>query len=360
MAVIDVLLTAYNAEATLHEALDSLLAQTIADVRVVAVDDGSTDRTAQILSEYAQRDPRVAVVTRANGGIVEALNEGLAHCQSEFLARLDADDIAMPDRLERQLAYLRRHPECVAVGSDVEHIDADGAPLAGVPHPGPVQSADPTRAPGREPYVVHSTLMTRLAAVRAVGGYRHCPNSEDSDLFWRLSQRGGLFCLPEALCKYRVHGGSISGTLLNGRIMAVGSQLGALSALRRQLGRDDFEFRRSLPAELRQAGSLAAMYAIGAEMIAADERDHLRIAVATKLMELAGYRDYEPDVADCAFIRAALPCARHLSAQNQKEIGWYVTVTAARLVRKGRFAEALALTPPASYPVAAARVLLSR
>lgn len=360
MALIDVLLTAYNAEATLRETLDSLRAQTIADIRVIAVDDGSTDGTAQILAAYAREDARFVVVTRANGGIVEALNEGLAHCQSEFLARLDADDIALPQRFERQLAYLREHPDCVAVGTEIAHIDADGAPLSGVPHPGPVEHADPARAPGREPYVVHSTLMTRLADVRAVGGYRHCPNSEDSDLFWRLSQRGALFCLPEALCKYRVHGGSISGTLLNGRIMAVGSQLGALSALRRQRGREDFGFPRALPAELRQAQSLAAMFEIATAMIAADERDHLRIAIATKLMELAGYRDYEPDTADCAFIRAALPCARHLSAENQKEIDWYVTVTAARLVRKGLFAEAWALTPPASYPVAAARLLLSR
>ena len=76
-------------------------------------------------------------------------------------------------------------------------------------------------------------------------------------------------------------------------------------------------------------------------------------------MELARYRPFEPDIGDCRFIRAALPFAAALTAQNQKEAAWYVTVTAARLVRKGMLAEAFALTPPKHYPIAAARTLLA-
>jgi len=360
MAVIDVLVTAYNAEATLREALDSLLAQTYRDIRIVVLDDGSTDATPQILAEYSGREARIFVVTRTNGGIVEALNTGLSHCTAEYFARLDSDDVALPERLEKQLAYLQAHPDCAAVGAEVIHIDANGAQLTDLPELAPVESADPARAPGREPYLIHSTILVRRADMEAVGGYRHSPYSEDSDLFWRLAERGALFSLPEALCKYRVHGASISSTLVNGRIMAIGSQLSALSAWRRKRGLPDFEFPRELSAELRQASTLDGMYERGARLIDADERDHFRICVAAKIMEMARYRPYEPDAADCAFIRAALPCGRHLSRKNQKEIGWYVTVTAARLVRKGLFAEALALTPPASYPVAAARVLLSR
>jgi hypothetical protein len=74
---------------------------------------------------------------------------------------------------------------------------------------------------------------------------------------------------------------------------------------------------------------------------------------------MARYRPYEPDAGDCAFIRSALPYAARLTQQNRREVDWYVTVTAARLVRKGMLREAWALTPPRAYPVAAARVLLS-
>jgi hypothetical protein len=102
------------------------------------------------------------------------------------------------------------------------------------------------------------------------------------------------------------------------------------------------------------------MIAVAVPMLDAREIEHLRIAAAAKLMELARYRPFEPDASDCAFIRAALPLASRLTAQNQKEIDWYVTVTAARLIRKGRIAEAFALTPPMSLPKTAARVLLSR
>jgi len=360
MAAIDVLVTAYNAEATLREALDSLLAQTFSDIRIVVLDDGSADATPQILADYDAKEDRVLVVTQPNGGIVDALNAGLSYCTAEYFARLDSDDVSLPERLGKQLAYLRSHPDCVAVGAEVLHIDANGVLLTDLPDLAPVESADAARAPGREPYLIHSTILVRRADMEAIGGYRHSPYSEDSDLFWRLAERGALFSLPEALCKYRVHGASISSTLVNGRIMAIGSQLSALSAWRRKRGLADLEFPRELTAELRHAGALDGMYELGARLINADERDHFRICVAAKIMEMARYRPYEPDAGDCAFIRAALPCGRHLSPKNQKELGWYVTVTAARLVRKGLFAEALALTPPASYPVAAARVLLSR
>ena len=102
------------------------------------------------------------------------------------------------------------------------------------------------------------------------------------------------------------------------------------------------------------------MFEIAAQGLQDDESQHLAIATAAKLMELARYRPYEPDAADCRFIRAALPFARKLTSQNRKELEWYVTATAARLVGKGMIVEAFALTPPKSYPFAIARLLLAR
>lgn len=360
MAIVDVLMPAYNAAATLRDAIESLRAQTLADIRIIVVNDGSTDATGAILDALATVDPRIVAVHKKNDGIVEARNTALSHASVEFIACLDADDIAFPDRLERTLAYLNAHPECVAVGGAVEHMDEHGAPLSGLQQSGDPGSADAAKAPALEPYIVQSTLMARRADVVELGGYRHVPNSEDSDLFWRLAERGALVNLPDVLGKYRVHTASISSTLHNGRIMALGSQLGALSAQRRRAGKGDLAFPRALHEALKKAPTLDAMVAIASADIEKAERARLHIATACKLMELARYRPFEPDRADCAFIRSALSHAAVLSAQNQKEVTWYVTVTAARLMRKGMFAEAVALTPAKDYPMAAARMVLGR
>lgn len=357
---VDVLIPAYNAAATLREAVESIRAQTLRDIRIVIVDDGSTDETPNLLAELARADDRIVVVTKANGGIVDALNEGLKHCAAPLLARFDADDISFPDRFERQVAYLDAHPECVAVGGGVEHMDEHGARLAGLPQPTPPSQADAAKAPALEPYIIHPFLMARRAAIEAVDGYRYVPNSEDSDLYWRLAEQGALVNLPDVLGKYRVHTASISSSIVAGRVMAIGSQLGALSTLRRRNGRADISFAKTLPGALKAAAILEAMIGVAAPLLEPKEVAHLRIAAAAKLMELARYRPFELDAGDCAFIRAALPHARALTPQNQSEVNWYVTVTAARLIRKGKLGDALALTPPASLPKAAARVLLAR
>lgn len=360
MASVDILMPAYNAAATIGEAIDSLRDQSVRDIRIIVVDDGSIDETPAILADIAAREPRLVVVTKANAGIVEARNDALRHAEADIIACLDSDDIALPGRLERTLAYLHAHPECVAVGGAVEHIDVEGAPLSGLPPPSDPAGANAAAAPAVEPYIIQSTLMARRADVVAVGGYRHVPNSEDSDLYWRLASHGSLVNLPDKLSKYRVHTSSMSSSLHTGRIMAVGSQLGALSALRRQAGRADFAFPRGLHDALNRASSLAEMFEVASCDVDAAEARHLHIAIACKLMEMARYRPFEPDRADCDFIRASLPFAGSLGAQNQREVTWYVTVTGARLIRKGMFAEASALMQAKHFPVAAARLLVGQ
>lgn len=360
MALVDVLMPAYNAAATLREAIESLQAQTLRDIRIIVVNDGSTDETGAILNDMAAADARIVAVHKQNDGIVEARNTALSHANAEFIACLDSDDIAFPDRLERTLGYLHAHPECVAVGGAVAHMDEHGAPLSGLQQSGDPAAANAAKAPALEPYIVQSTLMARRSDISAIGGYRHVPNSEDSDLFWRLAERGALVNLSDQLGKYRVHTASISSTLHNGRIMALGSQLGALSALRRRAGKSDLAFSRAQHEALKKAPSLEAMVQIASADLESADLRHLSIATACKLLELARYRPFEPDQADCVFIRRALPFASELTPQNQKEVGWYVTVTAARLARKGMLAEAFALTPPQHYAMASARFVLGR
>ena len=97
--LIDVLITAFNSAPTIEEAVGSILGQTVREIRVVIVDDGSTDETPAILRRMAANDSRIEIITKPNGGIVDAANVGLVHCRAEFLARQDSDDIASPDRL---------------------------------------------------------------------------------------------------------------------------------------------------------------------------------------------------------------------------------------------------------------------
>jgi glycosyltransferase involved in cell wall biosynthesis len=123
---VDVLLPAFNAQATIRDAITSLQRQSFANLRIIAIDDGSTDQTPEILADLARNDERLLVLRRANGGIVDALNTGLKHCDAEFVARQDADDVSDITRIGRQLEYLQSHQECVAVSGGGRYTDADG------------------------------------------------------------------------------------------------------------------------------------------------------------------------------------------------------------------------------------------
>jgi glycosyltransferase involved in cell wall biosynthesis len=106
-----VLLPCYNAAGTLQQALESLAQQTLTDFELIAVDDGSTDGTFEILQDWASSDERLQLLRQDHMGIVGALNAGLDVCQAEYIARMDADDLSQRERLARQAAFLEQHPE---------------------------------------------------------------------------------------------------------------------------------------------------------------------------------------------------------------------------------------------------------
>lgn len=357
MATIDILMPAFNAAGTIEAAVESLRSQTFADFRIVIIDDGSTDETPAILARLAALDPRIVVVRKENAGIVEARNTALDHAGAEFIACLDADDISLSNRLELTLQYLRAHPECIAVGGRVQHIDETGKPLSGLVQPGDPEQARVDTIPARDPYIIHSTLMARRAAVEAAGRYRHVPYSEDTDLFWRLGEMGRLVILPETLSLYRVHTTSVSSTLHNGRVMAVGCQLGAQSAARRRSGRPDLVFSREAYEALKKQPGLEQMVASVSGDFDAGDAQHFQMAVAVKLMEMARMRPFEPDAVDCAYIRSAWQYAGRLDTENRNQFSWYLTVTAARLIRGGQLANALKLLPVQFLPIAFARFI---
>ena len=357
-ATVEILLPVFNGAATIAAALESLLRQTLTSLRVVVINDGSTDRTPSILAEFADRDARVTVLTMPNGGIVTALNAGLATCRSEFIARQDADDVSDPTRLARELDYLRRHGDCVAVSGAVRHIDQDGNLVGTVQHFPSPELADPRRAPSREPYLCHPFLMARRDALEAIGRYRHVHHAEDTDLYWRLAEIGRLHNLCEPLGSYRVHDMSISGgSIGNGRIMALSSQLAGLSALRRRSGRPDIAFEKASLADYRRSPKAADVYERGRRGLDQTEAKHLHIAMAAKLLELTSYRPIELDLDDCLFIRGARRERPSLSAINRAEFDAACAAATARLVGKGRLREAAALSPASLYASVAARII---
>ena len=344
--VIDVLLPVFNAASTLDTSLNSIAEQTMDNFRVLAIDDGSTDTSPEILAKWAARDRRFYIVRRSNGGIVNALNTGLDRSTACYIARMDADDVSLPRRFEAQLAYLRSTPGCVAVGCGIVHIDMHNRPLYGLPSPGPPGDADADWLPAREPYIVHPFLMARRSAMIDVGGYRHVPSSEDSDLYWRLSEKGSLSNLPEILGHYRMHDMSISGASIEGgRVMAVGSQLGALSARRRRSGLADLVFGSDLTTALRTARSLDAMCEMLALTVPAEEMPFFRLSVGLKLLELAAYRPFEIDRDDCRFLRDALKRVHILDRAIGLDVRWRFTDTGRVLLRNGHWGDAAALLP---------------
>ena len=203
---ISVLMSVFNAEKHLAGALRSILAQTFRDFECITVDDGSTDRSLSLLQRFAKEDSRIKIVSRPNTGIVGALNDGLAVAQGEFVARMDADDLSLPDRLSIQLRYMEAHPEIVAIGCGVRMVDPGGAPLKDFHGGCDSQTLRRELMAAKNIAIIHPTLMVRRDTLCRLGGYRPQYNLvEDLDLFLRLLDEGEIANVPEILLDYRQH-----------------------------------------------------------------------------------------------------------------------------------------------------------
>ncbi len=210
---VSVVMPVYNGAAFLDAAIDSVLSQSVSDLELIIVDDGSTDRTPVILDRWDSRDVRISILRKANSGISDTLNMGLQAARAAWIARLDADDLMLPRRLERQLAFVGDNPDIAAAGSYFDIIDATGrrhntiAPL-------PRTREELARfLAGREPLsFTHPTMIYRRDDALALGGYRRAfEPCEDVDLFARMLATGAAILIqPEVLTLYRVHAGSIS------------------------------------------------------------------------------------------------------------------------------------------------------
>ena len=237
MPEVTLVMSVFNGERFLTAALESIMAQSMRDFAIIVVNDGSTDRTAEILEEYAGRSERMQVVHQPNSGVVDAANRACALARTPYIARMDADDISLPDRLERQLGFLQRRREVALLGGAAEFINESGDVLFTVDVPTHHDEIKAT-LPERNVFV-HSAVVMRRDALLAVGGYRRAfsDTAGDYDLWLRIVERYEAANLAEVIVRYRVHRRQTTTMRLEEQTLAA---IGArLSARLRRSGRPD-------------------------------------------------------------------------------------------------------------------------
>ena len=244
---ISVAMSVYNNAPFLREAIESIQAQSFGDFEFLIVNDGSTDGSAEIIDSYAQRDPRVRAIHQENRGLVASLNRLIGEARAPLIARMDGDDVAVPERFARQIEFLAANSDHGVVGAWATSIDEQGrnCDTGGLDQPTTHQGF--LDALKDKPLMCHSSVMMRTEVVRSVGGYRaafkHC---EDYDLWLRLAERTRLCSLPERLILYRYSDGQISERHI--LTQAVGAAVAWLAHVEREAGRrDPIEGMEQLP-----------------------------------------------------------------------------------------------------------------
>jgi len=206
---ITVLMPAYNAEKYICEAIMSVLRQTYTDFELLIVNDGSTDRTAQIIRAFS--DERIVFIDKKeNEGVAAALNTGLKIARAEYIARFDADDICYPERLEKQLRFLQQNPDYVLVGSDVDYMLDNGDHLFSFKCIAHTHEEIMQKMYFYCPFV-HPAVMFRKQPVLDAGGYQQNGHNFEDYLLWtNLASTGRMRNLAEPLVKYRLNPFSIT------------------------------------------------------------------------------------------------------------------------------------------------------
>jgi glycosyltransferase involved in cell wall biosynthesis len=234
---VSVLLPCYNAVTTVVEAVDSILSQDYDDFELVIINDGSTDQTQALLDRYAG-SPRVRVLQQENRGLISTLNHGLETCEGEYIARMDADDIAMPDRLRRQVEFMDANPDVVCCGTAVEYFgDRQGIKKLPVTH----EACIDTLLLGS--CFAHPAVMLRKDILVSFGiSYdKTALYAEDYALWCELAKVGRLANLEYVGLRYRVHAAQISQAK---RDHQIGTHVEIAKRFRAQLGLKDVDASR--------------------------------------------------------------------------------------------------------------------
>lgn len=246
MPAISVVLPVFNGGSYLEEAILSIRNQSFKDFEFIIINDGSTDRSLDVIRRHAYEDSRIIVIDRENKGLVATLNEGVAVAKGELIARMDADDVSSPERLERQHQFMISHSDCVCVGSDVEIIDDNGRKIT-VLHQLTLDVEIQNEALKGHTTICHPVAMFRRQAFIACGGYDpEMYPAEDLDLWLKLGEIGALANISEVLIRYRILPNSISGSAASdGRQRQAAKRASDRACIRRKL--NGFRFEATLP-----------------------------------------------------------------------------------------------------------------
>jgi len=194
-------MSVHDGEQYLREAIDSILGQTLKDFEFIIVNDGSTDHTAEIIGSYV--DPRIRLMSnKAKLGLPASLNLGLDVAAGEYIARMDADDVSLPERLAKQVGFMDAHPEVAASGTWAKDIDANGRELGARCLPFDERMKCEFWRPSP---IVHPSAIIRKSHLGNLRYDIRLPHAQDYDLWLGLKARHELANLPEFLFLYRVH-----------------------------------------------------------------------------------------------------------------------------------------------------------
>ena len=232
--LVSLLISVYNGEDALVATLDSILQQSWHDLELIVVDDGSSDKTASLLS--ACSDPRLQVITQKNSGLTVALNRAAAQAQGKYLARMDVGDYSLPQRLERQVEFLERHPEIAGCGTRTAWCDPQGEVIGTsqvITAPAAIR-----RGLLKMNLLSHGSAMIRRTLFQEIGGYREFFRyAQDYDLWLRISEQCQLTNLEEVLYHWQVAPASIS--ISHYALQQEYRRLARQSALARRSGQPD-------------------------------------------------------------------------------------------------------------------------
>jgi len=207
--LVSIVTSVFNGERFLAQAIESVLRQSFRDFEFIIIDDGSTDSTGSILERYSQQDERIRVFKQENLGLIASLNRGCRLASGQYIARMDGDDVALAERLEKQVEFMKANPSIGLLGGAVEFISAQGQPLSISGNP--TTDTEIRKALKYSSPFWHPTVMMRREAFELVGGYRMAfVQAEDYDMWLRIAENFKVANLSTVLVQYRLHPHQVS------------------------------------------------------------------------------------------------------------------------------------------------------
>lgn len=307
--MVSVVMSVYDQVEFVGEAIESILNQSFEDFELIVVNDGSTDGSTEVIGRCASADARLRVFEQQNRGLVYSLNAGCAMARGKYIARLDADDVAISSRFEQQVEFLERHPEVGVLGGGMYLLGREGSIRGKMLFPQDHQSIMDWLS--RAQCIVHPTVMMRTEVFRSVGGYRRAlSKAEDYDLWFRIAEHSQLANLPHPIIYYRVHPGQATFAKMEEEVAA--EMAVRLAARRRACGDPDplDHFEQVTPEILPSLGITPQQYA-----------DALAVGYshAAQYYVAAGYAEHARKILDSA----ALSCnSRPPSRGAMAELHW--------------------------------------